>query len=50
MSGPDFIKYVFNKIGYEYTYVTCEELSKDKDKYINQMMTYIDKGIPVLQK
>lgn len=46
----EHIDYVFDAIGYGYTYVTAEQINADKEKYIQKVMDYIDKDIPVLVK
>ena len=48
--GPEFIKSVFDKIGYDFQYVTSAEINRNKDKYLEKVIDYINKGIPVLQK
>ncbi|RAP73366.1 hypothetical protein [Paenibacillus montanisoli] len=48
--GPEFIKYVFDEIDYEHTYVTAAQIAANKGKYIETVKAYINKGTPVLIK
>lgn len=45
----DFIDAVFEKLGYDCTYVTKEKIIKNKEMYRQTLMAYIDNGIPVIQ-
>lgn len=48
LSGPEYIGYVFDTIGYEHTYVTAQQINANKTMYLQTLMSYIDKGLPVL--
>ncbi|MDR0287306.1 MAG: MerR family transcriptional regulator [Clostridiales bacterium] len=48
--GKDLIKYVFGEIGYEYSYITAEQISANKSMYIETVKAFIDKGLPVIFK
>lgn len=48
LSGLEYVKYVFDAIGYEHTYVTAEQINANKTMYLQTLMAYIDKGIPVM--
>jgi hypothetical protein len=50
LAGPEFIVGVFEAIGYEHTYVAAEQVNADKAAYLQKLMAYIDKGIPILVK
>ncbi|MDF2859257.1 MAG: putative transcriptional regulator [Neobacillus sp.] len=43
-----FVKDTFAKCGYAATYVTNQELCENTEMYLNTLMAYIDKGIPVI--
>lgn len=49
-NGIENIKLVFEAIGYEFEYINQKELNSNKEKYIQKVIEYIDKGIPVLQR
>lgn len=42
------LRYAFNACGYEYSYVTKEELQTDQQRYLQKIVASIDKGMPVL--
>ncbi len=46
--GLELIKYVFGEIGYEYSYITAEQIAANKGMYIETVKAFIDKGIPVI--
>jgi hypothetical protein len=46
----ELIKRVFDSVGYSFTYVTSAELKADTEKYKKMIVSYIDKGIPVIGK
>jgi|GEM_PF-333600 len=46
--GRDFIDTVFDKIGYDYTFVSRDELNAEKYMYIQMAKRSIMNGIPVL--
>lgn len=50
LGGPEYIGGVFDAIGYEHTYVTEEHINMDKNRYIQMLMAYIDRGVPVLSR
>lgn len=50
LAGKEHINHVFNTIGYDYTYVTAEQINEDKKQYIQKVKECIDNGIPVLVK
>lgn len=43
-----FIEQLFEKCGYASTFVTCKELRKNTEMYLQTLMSYIDKGVPVI--
>ncbi|HNX13376.1 MAG TPA: hypothetical protein PK854_00815 [Oscillospiraceae bacterium] len=47
-AGEKHIRYVFDAIGYDYTYITAEQINSEKERYRQKVMAFIDKGIPVL--
>ena len=47
-TDPDYIKYIFDAVGYGHTYVTAEQINANKLMYIETFMAYIDRGIPVI--
>jgi hypothetical protein len=42
-----FLEDLFSKCGYASTAVSCEQLRSNKGMYVNTLMAYVDKGIPV---
>ncbi|HBL84374.1 MAG: hypothetical protein A2Y17_04900 [Clostridiales bacterium GWF2_38_85] len=46
--GPKHVKHVFDAIGYEYTYITAEQINANKTMYLQTLMAYIDNGVPVI--
>ena len=46
--SKEFITDIFNKCGYACTYITPEEFNSNKEMYIQTVMAYIDKGVPVI--
>lgn len=44
----EFVEEVFAKIGYAATYVPKKELVKNSEMYLQTLVGYIDKGIPVI--
>jgi hypothetical protein len=50
LAGPEYIGSVFDAIGYEHTYVTAEQINANKTMYLQALMAYIDRGVPVLVK
>jgi len=48
--GKEFCDYLFNEIGYEYSYITNEQIEANKLMYVDMLKSYIDKGIPVMQR
>lgn len=43
-----FIETLFEKCGYASTFVTRKELHKNPDMYLQTLLSYIDRGIPVI--
>lgn len=43
-----FVEQLFEKCGYTSTFVTNKELRKNTGMYLQTLMSYIDKGIPVI--
>jgi len=43
-----FVEEVFAKCGYAATYVPKKEIHKNTEMYLNTLIAYIDKGIPVI--
>lgn len=43
-----FIKDIFFKCGYDAVFVSGEELRQDPEKYLDLLLSYIDRGIPVM--
>lgn len=48
--GYDYLKRIFDTLGYEFTLVSRKELNSSKEKYIQKIMDYINKGTPVIMK
>jgi hypothetical protein len=48
--GKELCDYVFGELGYNCEYATAQEIKADKAKYIDKLKSYIDRGIPVLQR
>ncbi|MDF2685194.1 MAG: putative transcriptional regulator [Clostridia bacterium] len=48
--GKEHLEKVFSACGYDFTLVNNNELLCDKNKYIQKILEWIDKGIPVLIK
>lgn len=46
----DLIKRVFDSIGYSFTFVTSDQLKSDTEKYKQMIISYINKGIPIIGK
>ena len=43
-----FVEEIFSKCGYASAFVQEEQLKADKEKYLQLLLSYIDKGIPVI--
>ncbi|MDF2586930.1 MAG: putative transcriptional regulator [Anaerocolumna sp.] len=43
-----YIKSIFQIYGYECTYITKKQINENKQLFIDMVMNYIDKGIPVI--
>ena len=43
-----FVEELFAKCGYAATYVSNQDLQKNTEMYLNSLIAYIDKGIPVI--
>lgn len=50
LAGPEHTAYIFDTIGYDHTYVTAEQINRNKNAHIEKVRTYIDKGLPVIVK
>ncbi len=46
--NTDFIEKIFDTCGYASTFVTVKQLAKNKEMYLQTLIAYIDKGIPVI--
>lgn len=44
----DYVKEIFRKCGYDATFVSKTELNKDTETHLQRLISYIDKGIPVI--
>lgn len=44
-----FIERIFETCGYESTYVTKETVQKNREMYVQTLLSYIDKGVPVIE-
>jgi hypothetical protein len=44
------IKRVFDACGYDYTFISPESLSANREKYIKKAASHIDRGLPVIVK
>ncbi|MGI5899776.1 MAG: MerR family transcriptional regulator [Christensenellales bacterium] len=44
----EYIEEVFAKCGYAATYVPIKDLRKNTEMYLNTLIAYIDKGVPVI--
>jgi len=43
-----FTEEIFSKCGYAATYVSNQDLQKNTEMYVNTVIAYIDKGIPII--
>lgn len=43
-----FIEGIFEKCGYASTFVPLKQLLDNRERYVQMLMTYIDKGLPVI--
>lgn len=50
LAGPEHTSYLFDSIGYEHNYITSEQINEDKTIYLDTLMSYIDRGLPVIVK
>ena len=48
LAGREHMKYVFDTLGYGHEYVGAEQLNAEKSRYIDKIIEYIDKEVPVL--
>lgn len=48
--SPDFVKTLYDAVGYDFTYVTEQEFNADRPRYIEELVRCIDRGIPVIAK
>jgi len=44
------IKRVFDACGYDYTFISPDSFSANKEKYIKKIINHIDRGLPVIVK
>ena len=50
LAGPLHTEYLFDAIGYNHSYVSSEQINSNKAIYVDKIMSYIDKGVPVIVK
>ncbi|MDR2525198.1 MAG: hypothetical protein LBC83_03230 [Oscillospiraceae bacterium] len=48
VSGQEYVTGLFAKLGYAATFVPRVELQKNTEMYLQTLMAYIDKGVPVI--
>ncbi|MCL2531632.1 MAG: AraC family transcriptional regulator [Oscillospiraceae bacterium] len=48
LMSPDYAKWVFDQVGYACEYVTEQELLANQEHYLQQIIAYIDRGLPVI--
>ncbi|HBL84685.1 MAG: hypothetical protein A2Y17_11165 [Clostridiales bacterium GWF2_38_85] len=46
--SKEFITDIFNKCGYASSFITPDEFNSNKEMYLQTVMAYIDKGVPVI--
>lgn len=46
--GGDYFEEIFEKCGYASTFITGKQLASNKEMYIQTLIAYIDKGVPVI--
>lgn len=46
--NSEYFENIFDKCGYASTFVSDKQLRKNKNMYVQTLMAYIDKGIPVI--
>jgi DNA-binding transcriptional MerR regulator len=46
--NTDFIEDIFEACGYASTFVTVKQLANNKEMYLQTLIAYIDKGIPII--
>ena len=44
------IRRVFDACGYDYTFISPESFSANREKYVNKVVSHIDRGLPVIVK
>ncbi|MDD4495164.1 MAG: MerR family transcriptional regulator [Eubacteriales bacterium] len=47
-NGTSYVESVFEKCGYASSYILGKDLNKNKEMYLQALIAYIDKGIPVI--
>ncbi|HEX3021604.1 MAG TPA: MerR family transcriptional regulator, partial [Lachnospiraceae bacterium] len=47
-NNMDFIEDIFSTFGYASTFVTIKQFENNKEMYIQTLISYIDKGVPVI--
>jgi hypothetical protein len=50
VAGKDDIRELFDAVGYEHTYVTNAERQANRLMYVNTIMAYIDRGVPIIAR
>jgi len=50
LAGSEYIKYIFDVLGYNHEYVSEKEFNADNGRYIRKIVEMIDRDIPVLVK
>lgn len=48
LAGAERTRYVFDSIGYDYTYVTSQQIAEQKSECLQMLMDSIEKGLPVI--
>ena len=48
--SPEFAKTLYDAVGYDFAYVTEEQVNADRPRYISELVKCIDRGIPVVAK
>lgn len=50
VGDKDYVTGLFDACGYDCTYVPASELRSNREMYINTLIEYIDKGIPIIAR
>jgi len=48
LMAPEFISRIFEACGYQCSFVSRKELNANKELYLTALMSYIDRGLPVI--